>query len=110
MKKKFSVELFYEIEYEIEAESEDEAIEQAVEYWKNISPNVIVRPVEEKGGKDITCNSCPYYYRDSDVEVLRCHYVWEDGCAPCEIDDFEEEEEDYPELIFDPEEEKEDED
>ena len=31
------------------------------------------------------------------------------GCAPCEIDDFEEEEEeDYPELIFDPEEEKED--
>ena len=28
MKKKFSVELFYEIEYEIEAENEDEAIEQ----------------------------------------------------------------------------------
>lgn len=104
MKKKFSVEMFYEIE----AENEDEAIEQAVEYWKNTFPNVIVRPVEEKGRIDITCYDCPYYYRDSDVEVLRCHYELEDGCAPCEIDDFEEEEEDYPELIFDSEEEKED--
>lgn len=110
MKKKFNVELFYEIEYEIEAENEDEAIEQAVEYWKNTSPNVIARPAEEKNRKDITCNNCPYYYMDRDEETPRCHYGWDDGCAPCEIDDFEEEEEDYPELIFDPEEEKEDED
>lgn len=102
MKKKFSVEMFYEIEYEIEAENEDEAIEQAAEYWKNTFPHVIVRPVEEKNRKDITCNNCPYYYMDK-----YCHYEWNDGCAPCEIDDFEEEEEeDYPELIFDPEEEK----
>ena len=104
MKKKFSVEMFYEIEYEIEAENEDEAIEQAVEYWKNTFPHVIARPVEKKNRKDITCNNCPYYYMDK-----YCHYEWNDGCAPCEIDDFEEEEEeDYPELIFDPEEEKED--
>ena len=102
MKKKFSVEMFYEIEYEIEAENEDEAIEQAVEYWKNTLPHVIARPVEEKNRKDITCNNCPYYYMDK-----YCHYEWNDGCAPCEIDDFEEEEEeDYPELLFDPEEEK----
>ena len=93
MKKKFSVELFYEIEYEIEAENEDEAIERAVEHWKNTFPNVIVRSAEEKDKKDISCNSCPYYYVDSDTKVLRCHYEWEDGCAPCEIDDFEEEEE-----------------
>ena len=53
MKKKFSVEMFYEIEYEIEAENEDEAIEQAVEYWKNTFPHVIARPVEEKNRKDI---------------------------------------------------------
>lgn len=99
MKKKFSVEMFYEIEYEIEAENEDEAIEQAAEYWKNTFPHVIARPVR----KDITCNNCPYYYMDK-----YCHYEWNDGCTPCEIDDFEEEEEDYPELIFDPEEEKED--
>ena len=55
MKKKFSVELFYEIEYEIEAENEDEAIEQAVENWKNTFPNVVVRPAEEEGRKDIAC-------------------------------------------------------
>lgn len=94
MKKKFSVELSYEIEYEIEAENEDEAIERAVEYWKNTFPNVIARPAEEKGKQDITCDICPYYYMDSDEEAPRCHYEWDDRCAPCEIDDFEEEEED----------------
>ena len=93
MKKKFSVELFYEIEYEIEAENEDEAIEQAIENWKNTFPNVIARPVEEEGRKDIACGICPYYYKDEDEKSPRCHYEWDDGYAPCEIDDFEEEEE-----------------
>lgn len=94
MKKKFSVELFYEIEYEIEAENEDEAIEQAVENWKNTFPNVVVRPAEEEGRKDIACGICPYYYKDEDDRFPRCHYELDDGYAPCEIDDFEEEEED----------------
>lgn len=93
MKKKFSVELFYEIEYEIEAENEDEAIEQAVENWKNTFPNVIARPAEEEGRKDIACGICPYYYKDEDDRFPRCHYELDDGYAPCEIDDFEEEEE-----------------
>ena len=93
MKKKFSVELFYEIEYEIEAENEDEAIEQAVENWKNTFPNVVVKPAEEEDRKDIACGICPYYYKDEDEKFPRCHYEWDDGYAPCEIDDFEEEEE-----------------
>lgn len=93
MKKKFSVELFHEIEYEIEAENEDEAIEQAIENWKNTFPNVVIRPVEEEDKKDIACNICSYYYKDEDEESPRCHYEWDDRYAPCEIDDFEEEEE-----------------
>lgn len=95
MKKKFSVELFYEVEYEIEAENEEEAVEQAVEQWKNTFPNVVVRPaVKEEDRKDIACDICPYYYKDEDEDSPRCHYEWDDRCAPCEIDDFEEEEED----------------
>lgn len=93
MKKKFSVELFYEIEYEIEAENEDEAIEQAVENWKNTFPNVVVRPAEEENKEDIACGICSYYYKDEDDESPRCHYDWDDRYAPCEIDDFEGEEE-----------------
>ena len=93
MKKKFSVELFYEIEYEIEAENEDEAIERAVEHWKNTFPNVVVKSAEEEGRKDIACGICPYYYKDEDEKSPRCHYELDDGYAPCEIDDFEEEEE-----------------
>ena len=89
MKKKFSVELFYEIEYEIEAENEDEAIERAVEHWKNTFPNVVVKSAKEEGRKDIACGICPYYYMDSDEEAPRCHYEWDDRYAPCEIDDFE---------------------
>ena len=94
MKKKFSVELFYEIEYEIEAENGDNAVEQAIEYWKDTFPNVVVRPAEEEEGrKDIACGICPYYYKDEDDRFPRCHYELDDGYAPCEIDDFEEEEE-----------------
>lgn len=95
MKKKFRVELFYETEYpEIEAETEEEAIQQALEWWAECMPNVVVRPAEEEEGrKDILCDICPYYYRDEDDRFPRCHYELDDGYAPCEIDDFEEEEE-----------------
>ena len=95
MKKKFRVELFYEAEYpEIEAENEDEAFEQALDQWFECLPNVVVRLVEEEEKKDIACNICSYYYKDEGEESPRCHYEWDDRYAPCEIDDFEEEEED----------------
>lgn len=58
-------------------------------------PNVIVRPAEEEEGrKDTACDICSYYYKDRDEETPRCHYEWDDRCAPCEVDNFEEEEED----------------
>lgn len=93
MKKKFCVELFYETEYpEIEAESEEEAIQQALEWWNECTPNVVIRPAdEEEDKKDIACDICPYYYKNENEDAPRCHYDWEDGCAPCEIDDFGEE-------------------
>lgn len=97
MKKKFRVELFYEAEYpEIEAETEEEAFRQALEQWAKCIPNVVIRPAEEKGRRDIACDICPYYYMNEDEgdESPRCHYEWDDRCAPCEVDDFEEEEED----------------
>jgi len=106
MKKKFRVELFYEIEYpEIEAENEEEAFQQALKHWVECLPNVVIRPAEEEDGEDITCDNCPYYYKGEGENTPRCHCVNSDGSAPCEIDYFEEEE-DYPELIFDPEEEQ----
>lgn len=109
MKKKFRVELFYEAEYpEIEAETEEEAFQQALKKWAECLPNVIIRPAEEEDGEDITCDACPYYYKDEYEDAPRCHCESSDGSAPCEIDDYEyeKEEEEYPELVFDPEEER----
>jgi hypothetical protein len=41
------------------------------------------------------CSECPYFYAKND-ERETCHYPWDDGYAPCEIEDIEEpEEEDY---------------
>lgn len=81
MKKKFSVELFYEIEYEIEAKDEDEAIEQAVERWKNTFPNVIIKPAKEEGKEDSICDICVHYYRDEDEEFPQCHYGRNGECV-----------------------------
>lgn len=42
------------------------------------------------------CKECPYYWSDTDNEgkpVSReyCHYIWNDGYAPCEVDDNDKE-------------------
>ena len=47
------------------------------------------------------CKDCLYCYADVDEEGRPtspeyCHYVLDDGCAPCEVDDDEAEQE--PEL------------
>lgn len=36
----------------------------------------------------IHCADCPYYYNDlDDGEICYCHYTWDDGYAPCEVED-----------------------
>ena len=43
----------------------------------------------------ITCSNCPYFYCDeyAGEEKATCHYHWDDGYAPCEVEDEEEDEE-----------------
>lgn len=48
------------------------------------------------------CKDCPYYFSNTDnegrpTESPRCQYRWDDGYAPCEIDDAENETEDIDE-------------
>jgi hypothetical protein len=96
-----------EIYKDVEAETEKEAIEKILELWAKRIPEIAV---EEEGKERVgtKCDSCPYYWEEADEDSPRCHYEWDDRYAPCEIDDFEEpeEEDDYPELVFDPEEER----
>lgn len=40
------------------------------------------------------CIHCPYYWNDSKEEIPCCHYRWNDGYAPCEVDEPEETEDD----------------
>lgn len=56
------------------------------------------------------CENCPYHYAAEDERFPRCHFEGPEGWAPCEWEeeDCEEEDEEYPELIFDPEEEEDD--
>lgn len=40
------------------------------------------------------CKNCAYHWSDCDTDgkpigLPYCHYQWDDGCAPCEIDDHE---------------------
>jgi hypothetical protein len=40
----------------------------------------------------IKCTDCPYYWADCNdkgepIDRPSCHYQWDDGYAPCEIDD-----------------------
>ena len=40
------------------------------------------------------CKDCPYYWSDTDdkgtpINLPYCHYQWNDGYAPCEVDDTE---------------------
>ena len=45
------------------------------------------------------CKDCPYFFSDTDdhgkpIAREYCHYRWNDGYAPCEIDDQNAETED----------------
>ena len=44
--------------------------------------------------REIKCKDCPYYWADAENEIAYCHYAYNDGYAPCEIDDIERETED----------------
>lgn len=42
------------------------------------------------------CIDCPYHWADCDdngvpVNNAYCHYQYDDGYAPCEVDDYEDE-------------------
>ena len=38
-------------------------------------------------------DNCGYWWADGDDRFPSCHYPYDDGCAPCEIEDEESEEE-----------------
>ena len=42
------------------------------------------------------CKDCAYYWKAKDEAYEHCHYGYDDGCAPCEIEEIEEPE-DYRE-------------
>ena len=35
------------------------------------------------------CAECPYFWKDEDSKNGCCHYRWNDGYAPCEVDETE---------------------
>lgn len=35
------------------------------------------------------CTDCPYYWIEQGEKVAHCHYEWDDGYAPCEVDETE---------------------
>ena len=37
------------------------------------------------------CIDCPYFWKDDDNEIAYCHYQYNDGYAPCEVEDAYEE-------------------
>lgn len=42
----------------------------------------------------IKCKDCPYFWSDTDengtpINRPSCHYQWNDGYAPCEVEDIE---------------------
>lgn len=45
----------------------------------------------QKGGKimQIKCVDCPYYWKEENEKTPHCHYTYDDGYAPCEVDDYE---------------------
>ena len=51
----------------------------------------------------LKCKDCPYYWADNDPTVADlpyCHYQYDDGYAPCEIEDREKETEDDQKRIL----------
>ena len=41
------------------------------------------------------CKDCPYCWADQDERFPSCKYPYNDGYAPCEVEDQEKETEDY---------------
>ena len=41
------------------------------------------------------CIDCPYHWQDEGEKYPTCKYPYDDGYAPCEIEDQEKETEDY---------------
>lgn len=39
------------------------------------------------------CVDCPYYWKDENNDFPCCNYRWNDGYAPCEVNEAEEYEE-----------------
>ena len=35
------------------------------------------------------CADCPYHWQDKGEDFPCCHYRWNDGYAPCEVEDEE---------------------
>lgn len=56
---------------------------------------------EETENEGFTCVDCPYYWTDHDGDIPYCHH--EDSYlspAPCEYDDYYEEEDEYDEYEY----------
>lgn len=56
---------------------------------------------EETEKEGFTCVDCPYYWTDHDGDIPYCHH--EDSYlspAPCEYDDYYEEEDEYDEYEY----------
>lgn len=41
--------------------------------------------------REITCDVCPWYWKEDDDGFAHCQYPYDDGDAPCEWDDYTEE-------------------
>ena len=39
----------------------------------------------EEEETEFNCSCCPYHWADFDEDYPRCHYQYNDGCAPCEL-------------------------
>lgn len=33
------------------------------------------------------CSNCPYSWAEFDGDIPFCHYTWNDGYAPCEVEE-----------------------
>lgn len=33
------------------------------------------------------CTDCPYHWKEEHEDYPCCHYGWNDGYAPCEVED-----------------------
>lgn len=33
------------------------------------------------------CAECPYWWKSKNEDTPSCHYGYDDGCAPCEVED-----------------------